>query len=220
MKPSYSITSNTLFRTLIFIVSFIVFTSCQKEVSDLSVHLVKADNSPRGAIIVQNNSPSQVHITLNGVAIEKNLLSNASDTLYGTPLATAKLVVETVTVDINDNPAGEQLVLQYALAFPEDKKSFVQGVNVSPDFFFVNVINLSNAPANQLAVSEPGIYGVINCDMTILNKPDAVACGYYPTHNLVANIKVVRNTEAMSEWNFANIQLPGAPNQAITLTCN
>jgi hypothetical protein len=214
LKPLYTIIQPVIFLGLI------VFTSCQKEVSDFSVYHSKIDNTPKAAVIIRNNTPGFIHLTVNGVAIEGNLQSNGNDTVYGNPLAPAKIIVETVTVDINDNPAGEQLVFQYALDFPEEKKNIVQEVNVPADFFFVNVINLSNAPANRLTVSEPGIYGVINCDMTISNSPQAVACGYYPTHNLIADIKVIKNNESVTEWNFTNLQLPGVVNQAITITCN
>jgi hypothetical protein len=220
VKPSFPKALKALHVPAIVIFILLVFASCQKEINDFSVQPTKIDTTPKAAIIIRNNSPGLIHLTVNGVAVEKNLQSNCSDTLYGTPLSLAKIVVETFTVDINDNPAGEQLVFQYAVNFPKDQKSVVQEVDVPAGFFFVNVINLSNAAASQLAVSEPGVYGVINCAMTISNTRKAIACGYYPTRNLLADIKVFKNTEGVYEWNFMNIQLPGLPNQAITITCN
>ncbi len=213
-------------QSKIFLVSLVAMccifgiTSCQKELSDYSAHHLKADNSPKAAIVIQNNSPSQIHLTVNGVAVEDNVQPGGKDTLYGTPLADAKIIVETVTVDIDDHPAGEQLVLQYANSFPEDKKSVVQEVNVSPDFYFVKVVNASNAAANQLVVSEPDVYGVFNIDMIISNTKKAIACGYYPTVKQVANIKIIESSNGPREWSFSNVQLPGTANQAITVSCN
>ncbi len=221
MKEPFTFHGRMKFFLVFLVPCLFMLSSCQKEINELPAKLIDAHLAAKGMIIMQNNSPGQIRVTINRVSEEKYIAPNGMDTLYGDPLTVAKVVVETVVTDINESPAGMQLVFQYALNFPEDKKSTLQAIDIPANFFFVNVINLSSGPATRLAVSEPGIAGITNCDMLILNNRKAVACGYYVTNSLLADIQVIKDNDGTPyEWDFNNIKLPGTLNQSITVTCN
>jgi hypothetical protein len=141
------------------------------------------------------------------------------DTLYGSPLSPAKVLVETVVTDLDGNPAGQQLVFFYSMTYPNNKESIRKEVNIPASLFFLNVRNLAKFPANGVVVSEPGTNNIVSSLMGAVDCNNDIPCGYYPTSTLVANIKVTNSNDAMQQWNFTGVQLPGTPNQSVTITC-
>ncbi len=198
--------------------------ACKKDVAEISdagnASVIKRPDVARvGGIIIQNNSASPVRLTMNGIAIEKFIAPRSMDTLYGSPLSPAKVLVETVVTDADGNPAGQQLVFFYSLNFPAQKEYLLKPVNIPSNLFFLKVHNPAKLPANGVVVSEPGTNNIVASLMGVVDSNNDIPCGYYPTTTLVANIKLINSNSNAQQWNFTGVQLPGVPNQSITITC-
>ncbi|MDE3249978.1 MAG: hypothetical protein KGO82_15045, partial [Bacteroidota bacterium] len=100
-----------------------------------------------GMILVKNNSPADIRISVNNVSNTHFTASGAVDTLYGSPSTAATVVIETVVTDLQGNPAGQQLVFIYSMKFPESRTSIVKEVNIPPTVFFLGIRNQSGVTA-------------------------------------------------------------------------
>ncbi len=196
-------------------------SSCNKSLSDYRSPVVKQANRMlnSGAIVVVNNSPGQVRITCNNNTGDHFVPSGEKDTLYGTPAGKADILIETVTADKFGNPAGQQLVFQFANVFPDAGITIRQEVNIPPGLFFLSVINSSTVPADELRVADGnGNGGEIISAFSIENNKAATPCGYYPVSNLKASVKV--SSKAGRQWNFTGLELGAGINQSVAVTCN
>jgi hypothetical protein len=206
---------------LLFLIIF-VFSSCSKD------SLVNNSNngngntggstkSPAGTITLVNNAPTAISVNINGAAYGV-IPSHGSSTLSGKPGDPVDITGVTLAKDFYGNPVGQPVVLQYSTVYPEDQTSIQQELNVPGDYFFLNVVNLTDGPADQVIVNDPSS-GDVNTDVTILNNYKGNAAGYYQTIDFIANIKVVRSKGNAYEWDFDNIKIAGNNNQTISLTC-
>jgi hypothetical protein len=173
-----------------------------------------------GMIIVKNNSPADIRISVNNVSNTYFTASGAVDTLYGSPSTAATVVIETVVTDPQGNPAGQQLVFIYSMKFPESRTSIVKEVNIPPTVFFLGIRNQSGVTANQLVVSQPGSNSTVSTRLPISCSQRETPCGYYLSGKMLADVKVIADSSTTRQWNFDGIVLPGTPNQRVSLTCN
>jgi hypothetical protein len=196
-------------------------SSCNKALSDYGSPVVKQASRMvnSGAIVVVNNSPGQVRITCNNNTGDYFVASGKKDTLYGIPAGKADILIETVTADKLGNPAGQQLVFQFADVFPDEGNMIMQEINIPPSLFFLSVINSSTVPADELRVADGnGSGGEIISAFSIENNKSATPCGYYPVSNLKASVKV--SSKAGRQWNFTGLELGAGINQSVAVTCN
>lgn len=173
-----------------------------------------------GMILIKNNSPANIRISVNNVTNTHFTASGAVDTVYGSPTAAATVVIETVVTDDEGNPAGQQLVFVYSMKFPESRTSIVKEVNIPPTVFFLGIRNQSGVTANQLVVSQPGSNSTVSTRLPISCSQQETPCGYYLSGKMLADVKVIADSNATRQWNFDGIVLPGTPNQRVSLTCN
>ena len=208
-------------RVVIFFICSGLFVACKKN-NDLdagySAKLNREARSPESGLVIQNNTPSAIRISVNNVTREKLVAANTPDTIKGTPMTGVTLVVETVVTDADGHPAGQQLVYVYAMKFPVENEFSKKEINIPPSLFFVNVLNLSAVPATKLVVSAGGTSDMVSY-MAIGNSKKIIPCGYYPASSLMANITVVADSSNAHQWNFTGVHLPGSANQSVAVTC-
>lgn len=203
------------------LLAWMVTSSCNKELSGYGTPVAKVNNQKltSGGIIIVNNSPGQIRITCNNSTEDHFVGSGMKDTLYGSPAGKADILIETVTADKLGNPAGQQLILQFANAFPDAGSTIRQEVNIPPGLFFLSVINSSTVPADELRVADgTGNGGEVVSAFSIENNRSATPCGYYPVSSLRASATVI--SKSGREWNFPGLGLSGTMNQSVTVTCN
>jgi hypothetical protein len=203
---------------------FLMF-SCQKEVSDFSVTTLTKQvvvDTPIAGIKIMNNTPGPIRLTINGVTNDVLLNTLQTDTVFGRPLDTANVLVETVVTDGKGNPVGRQLVYQYALPFPTNKTFGTKSIDIPANIFFVGIINDGPGLATQLMVSGIGNNASsTSYSFPIVNNHNLVAGGYYPAYKTGVNIQV--GNCAMGdpkEWHFSSIQFADTLNQKVILNCN
>ena len=206
--------------TTVFACSFVLL-SCHKN-NDLtdaySSNLKRDPRTPESGLVIQNNTPAAIRISINNVTREKLVAANTSDTIHGAPNTNAGVVIETVVTDENGSPAGQQLVYLYNLKFPGENEFNKKEINIPPSLFFVNVLNLSAVPATRLVVSAGGIGDMVSY-MSISNSRKMIPCGYYPASSLMANITVAADSSSARQWTFTGVHLPGIANQSVAVTC-
>jgi hypothetical protein len=205
----------------IFFICCTLFVSCKKN-NDLNgvdpAKLNREARSPEGGLVIQNNTPASIRVSINNVTREKLVAASTSDTIKGSPMTGANLLVETVVTDADGRPAGQQLVYVYALKFPAENEFSRKEINIPPTLFFVNVLNLSAVPATKLVVSAGGTGDMISY-MAIGNSKKIIPCGYYPTRSLMADITVAAGDDHVQQWSFTGLVLPGVVNQSVAVTC-
>jgi len=209
----------------IILLSFFIaatFSSCSKDsitapVNNGNGNPGGATKNPAGTINFVNNAPTAISVTINGIAYTV-IPSHGISTISGNPGDAIDIQATTLAKDFYGNPVGQPVVLQYSITYPEDQTSIKQELNVPGNYFFLNVVNLTDGPADQVTVNDP-ITGDVNTDVTILNNFKGNAAGYYQTTDYITNIKVLRSQGNTYEWDFDNIKILGQPNQTISLTC-
>ncbi len=213
----------SLFLAAFVITSFIV-SSCSKESVTIPANNGNgsgttggANTNPSGTINIVNNAPSTVTVYVNGTVLG-SMPAHGSATISGKPGDAVDIIALTNAKDYYGNPVGEPVTLQYSTAYPEDKSSIQQELNVPSNYFYVNIVNLTDGPADQVIVNDP-TSGDVTTDVTILNNYKGNTAGYYQTTEYLANIKVLRNKGNAYEWDFDNIKIAGVPNQTISITC-
>jgi hypothetical protein len=199
--------------------------SCQKEVNDFSVVTLTKQlivDTPIAGIKILNNTPGSIRLTINGVTNEGLLNTLQTDIVFGRPLDTVNVLVETVVSDGKGNPVGRQLVYQYAVPFPTNKTFGTKSIDIPANLFFVGIVNNGPGPATQLIVSGIGSNASSTTySFPIINNHTLIAGGYYSTDKTGANIQV--GNCAMGdpkEWHFSNIQFADTLNQKVILNCN
>lgn len=182
--------------------------SCKKE------EIKWPPRAQEGNLIVQNNSPSPIRISINNVTRQKFIAARTKDTIRGAQSTDVALIVETVVIDVNGNPAGQQLVFQYKLKFPAANEYVKKEIDIPTNLFFINAINSSAVHATKMTVTAGGSEMISTGE--IPNGKDPVPCGYYPLNSLLANITFGNSTGNV--WVFTGIPIPGTINQSITVT--